>query len=511
MYVQNVNKRRGLAPFQVLSAVFLASLLFSCAYPLSNGSYAVTVVNPEPDLGKVFLTDSEATHEVGEVLSKAYFCAQELSLSYQLKSGQRGLFLGWESSYPLSVFLNGPSERIDYHMGGVHSFTISDTTWLLKPRFSYVANTKPLWVDAERIVFHSNRDGGSGLWIISPSGGKARALTPSYSQAEGAQLEQHRFDAFCVDYAWQGSPYVILTNSSSLSPREEELWHIDTGFVSSLATDFYGRPAQKREFLFCDLAGNIVLAAPLSSCETGSVTTNFAVGIIRPSGGQMLLETPQAQRLEAGCGGQQGSLFRALSTDSGSVPLLKDICVVDIQAGTISRASGLAINGDKGSFIPYHPIALSGDGSRLALGVDWRDALGKLLGAAIIIMDGDAGYRKLPLSGDFMAIDSSSLRLSHDGSRFSARDLQGSLGAYSSIDGSFIESLETLPEGSGIPWRIAILDAYTSVYAFRPAASPQAPEGTARVVESPYGKNTDLRLEDGETTVWLTGPESEDL
>jgi hypothetical protein len=479
----------------------LSAFLLSCEL-YKNTSYAITVVNPDPSLGKVFIRDFDGEREVLEVFSKAYFQPTTVSIRAEMFGGQRAVFMGWREKYRTTM---AGGEDLDYS-DALNALEISDYTRVVTPCFTCVSNSDPHWISPDCVLFNSNRDGGDGLWLINPAGGAARRLTEPGRDSSGLIKSSHRGDRTIFCAAWKGCN-ILFADVHTEEPSTAELrcYCLDSGRFRVLDDTALEGSGVCGPYYFCD-DGTIVC---FLQKYLGSMSNGYSACLISPDGSFRLSDSCSAFAIEYAATGKGAYVFASRFSWVNEARCLTDFSVLDTKSGQVKTPADLQekINGTMQ--VPFHAQSLATDGSAALLAMRWEDENGNSLGTSLAIVRGDGSVARLPESENYLPIDSDSIKLSPDGSSFTGK--KGEAWArYSSIDGHFLETLSSEPADASPLWSACILDPFET-YPIRLAAGTDAPDGNASVSAVANGKNTDLAITDISGTRWLTGPESEDV
>jgi hypothetical protein len=484
-----------------LTACILASVFSGCGGPMSNDAYGITVINPDPRIGSIFLKESFSEFEVSEVWSKSYFQPTSLSLRHTLNPSARAVFRGWTVQYPNIGSYGNKRVREDT----VLNFEISDTCWMVSPRFEWTWNAKPLWLDDDVIVFVSNRDSGDSLWKISPSRGKAVRVTSPGFDGNGEILSAHRLETMIVRHAWRGSSLIDIARQKNEGPYRLEVWDAAS---SSLAVSLGGSGewgAGDEEFAVLDLDGALLWG--LSKYDEDRHEN--AVFIVQPGGSSLLALAPDSKYVDYAANGDGHIVFGLYKSDWGWDALqLVGIRVIDARTATMTAVS--AFEDGALSSVPFAASSVSNDGGGLLLAAQRLDADGVLVGASLAIAFSDGSSRMLPAAGGSLPLRAAGARFNSDGTAIVAQDLGGAWHLYSIIDGTIISDLTDIPADAA-PLIGACWLRGDSAYRYHAKADDTRPGSLDRVEARANGNNVDLMLIDASSTeTWLTGPASGD-
>jgi hypothetical protein len=475
----------------------LALFLSGCAKV--NECYSITVINPAPRIGSIFLTDPSGEFEVAEVWSKSYFQPTELILRHTMKSNARAVFRGWSEQYPID---NGYSGWTGYYADTILNFEISDGCWMASPRFEWVWNQSPLWIDADTIIFSSNRDSGGSIWKVPPSGGKAERITAPELDAIGNPALAHRLENRRVAYAWRNSPFIAIENFHQGEGHEFEVWNACT---RALVAGIEGT----EEFSLLSADGDFLWG--FSKAESSGSPSNTVL-LVQRNGSVKVANGPRAESADYGSNGDGHIVFGLYYidhwVDDERHSHLARIFAFDSAAGTMTAIPGL--EGVALEMMPYRPASLSIDGTSMLMCFDYRNSSGAILGTALAIVRGDGDVAIFPAPGGYLPIVTDGICFSQDGSSIVAKNLSGIWGLYSKTDGSPIASLPDKPVGTSPDFESCLVDS-DDAYRVRQAADGFEPGGGGSVTARQNGDNTDIFLiRQDASQAWLTGPESGD-
>jgi hypothetical protein len=452
----------------------------------------------------VFVTDAGGEQEVSEVFSRAYFQPTKVNIRAELQEGQRAFLLGWAIKYESVAY--GEQTHTEY-TDSLTGLDITDETRMVSPIVNPVKNYSPLWLTSDVIIFHSNRDGGDGLWAVKPAGGKAYRLTEPERDSSGNIAQSHRGDSWSVVAAWSGTPIAFFRlTSSSANSTGEGLYIAKDQSASRLDLNGFGN-AWRLDGRFCLLSG-AKLACFLTKGDSGGGCL-YSCAVFLPDGTFSLTESLSSSLVELGAAGNSPYVFMQGYKQKAEDKIPTSFSVLDTESGLLHTPQGLQSTAEGYSILNYSSSSIAANGRVALLTHEWLDENGTSLGSSVAIVGADGSAVKLPLTGDYFPLFTNSIRLSPDGTSFTGN---GSVGwrRYSAADGSLLETLSTEPADASPSWNSCTLQSNCA----QPeslAAGVQSPDGTATVSAAANGRNTDLEITNGTGTRWVTGPESEDV
>jgi hypothetical protein len=194
MHYKTIMPARTGAPRRVYAALSIAATLLSLlGCGPSNVDLTLTVVNPEPSLGTVFINGVEAA----EVTSQSFLSDPTVTLEARLTGVERSFFAGWVFKYSQFAYVARtfrPEPMIE--------FTVDDEHRFVEALIMAERNEKARFLTDDSVLYRDNR-GGRHTWrqIRLVGADKQGVSSIAYEGAWSAQVAAD---------TWPESPWCLF-------------------------------------------------------------------------------------------------------------------------------------------------------------------------------------------------------------------------------------------------------------------------------------------------------------